>query len=159
MSHIYITVAHRNHAQIFFAVRFTGSGKFCYRTDRRSFRHLTAGIRVHFRIQYQNIYVSARSDNVIQTAETDIVCPAVTADNPVRAFDKVIGKRKQFFCNGVGRLCQLFFQIVYVSALLCNCIVVELFICKNFAERIGSKSFVFSFFGFFARILCKLVTG
>ena len=96
MGDVHIAVAHCNHAQVFFAVHLTGRGEFGYRADRSRLGHLTAGIRVNFRIEHQNIDIASGSDRVIQPAEADIVCPAVAADNPVRTLEKMIGKRKKF---------------------------------------------------------------
>ena len=40
-----------------------------------------------------------RGQCVIETAGTDIVCPAVTADQPDTAMHELIGKRYQMACR------------------------------------------------------------
>ena len=52
-------------------------------TDLGSLGCLAAGIGVNLGIEYQNVYIFAGSENMIESAEADIICPAVTAENPL----------------------------------------------------------------------------
>ena len=89
---IYVAVAHAHEAEVLLGQALTGVGKQSHRTDRGGFGSLTTGVGVYFSIQNQDIDVAVLRDNVVQTAVTDIVCPAVTADDPQGFVNEVVGK-------------------------------------------------------------------
>ena len=51
---------------------------------------LSAGVGVHLGIEDHNIDVVAGSQNVIQAAVTDVICPAVAAEDPEALLGQVL---------------------------------------------------------------------
>ena len=49
---------------------------------RRGFRHLAAGVGIHLGIHHQDIYVATAGQHMIDAGGTDVVGPAVAADDP-----------------------------------------------------------------------------
>ena len=86
----------------FFPRCFAARGEFGDGRRRRRFRRLTAGVGVDFRIEHEHIHVIARREHVIQTAEADVIGPAVAAENPLRTFEEKVAIRAQFLHIGVG---------------------------------------------------------
>ena len=84
LRYIYIAIAHRDSSQIFLLGHFTSCCKLRNRTGRSGFGRLTAGVGVNLGIEYQDVYILAGSDNMVQAAEADIISPAVAAENPDR---------------------------------------------------------------------------
>ena len=82
LCYVYIAIAHSQSTQVFLHCGFTACCELCNSTDRCSFGGLTACVGVYFCIYNQNVYVTTGSQNVVQTAVTDIVCPAVAAVHP-----------------------------------------------------------------------------
>ena len=75
----------------FFFLRTLAAGcEFSYCRGMRCFRRLTARIGVHFRIEYENIYIIAGRKYMVETAEADIISPAVATKDPLRTFSKII---------------------------------------------------------------------
>ena len=90
LGHVHIAVAHRHHAKIFFPRAFALRGKLRDGRHRGRFRRLPAGIGVNLGIKHQNIHVFPARQHVIETAEADIVGPAVAAENPLRPAHKIV---------------------------------------------------------------------
>ncbi len=82
LSYIYIAVGHSDASQILVLDLLTSCCELSHSTQRSSLGSLTAGVGVNLGIEYQDVYILAGSDNVIQTAEADIVSPAVAAEDP-----------------------------------------------------------------------------
>ena len=100
LRHIDIAVSHRNLREVFFLDCLTGSREFCDCADRCGFGCLTACIGIYLGIEYHDVDVFAGRDDVIQTAVTDIVSPAVAAENPHGWFGQQVG-----VFNDVFRVC------------------------------------------------------
>ena len=83
LGHIYISICHGNGCQIFFSAFLAACGKFCGRAQGSCFGCLSACIGVNFRIQYQDIDIPSTGKDMIQTAESYIICPAVSAHDPL----------------------------------------------------------------------------
>ena len=64
------------------------SSKLSNRAGRSGLRSLSAGVGVNFGIEDQDIDVFAGSENVVKSAEADVVCPAVAAEDPNGLLDK-----------------------------------------------------------------------
>ena len=60
----------------------TGSCELSNLADVGSLGSLTAGVGVDFGIEDEDVDVLAGSQNVVNTAEADVVCPAVAAEDP-----------------------------------------------------------------------------
>ena len=82
LSNVYVSVAHSHHAEVFLLGALTCSCKLSNRTGRSRLGGLSAGVGVNFGIEYQNVYVFAACEYVIQSAVTDVVCPTVAAEDP-----------------------------------------------------------------------------
>ena len=57
----------------------------------RRLRRLTTGIRVNARVEHQNVDVAIRRQHVVEPAETNVVGPAVAADDPDAAAHQRVG--------------------------------------------------------------------
>ena len=79
---IYIAVVYRKHSKILLRCGFTFRSELRDSPERRRFAHLPTSIGVHFRIHYHYIDVFAACQNMVETAVSDIVRPAVAAENP-----------------------------------------------------------------------------
>ena len=90
LCNIYIAISSSNHTKVFFTNTFSGSGEFSNSTDRGSFRSLTTGIRIYFRIENEDIYILTGSDDMVETTITDIIRGTITTDNPLRTFYEVV---------------------------------------------------------------------
>ena len=90
LCYIYITVAHSDLCKALLANFLTRSCELANLTDVGSLGSLTTCIGVHLGIEYHNVYVLTGSKYVIQTAESDIVCPTVTTEDPYGLLSEVI---------------------------------------------------------------------
>ena len=74
----------------------SGHGReFRGRRPGRRFGFLSAGIRVDLGIHDQDIDIAIAGEDMVQPAEADIVCPAVTADDPDQALEQIVAQRIQ----------------------------------------------------------------
>ena len=90
LSNVYVTVAHSHLAEVFLLGNFTACGKLSYSTRRRGLGGLTAGVGVNFGIENNYVDILTHSEYVVETAVTDIVCPAVAAECPYGLLDEAI---------------------------------------------------------------------
>ena len=97
-----IAVAHGHHAQIFLLGALAGCRELGDRAGGRGLGSLTAGIGVNFGIKHKDVDVLILGDHVIQTAEPDIVGPAVTAEDPDGFLDQHILVRQNFRTQRIG---------------------------------------------------------
>ena len=86
LSYVNIAVGNSHHAEVLLLGAFAGSSELCDSCSRGSFRGLTAGVGVNFRIEDEDVDVVVRSEDMVNTAVTDIVGPTVTTDDPLAAF-------------------------------------------------------------------------
>ena len=117
LCNVNVAIAHSHHTQVFFLNSLTGSSELSNCTSRSSFGSLTACVGVNFCIEYQNVYIFAGSQYVVQTAVTDIVSPAVTTEDPLRFFNQLIFVF-QYVGNDVLSFCicaSIAFQCSYQS--------------------------------------------
>ena len=82
LSNIDIAISHGDGAQILLAGSLTAVGELSHGTQLSGLGSLTAGVGVHLGIDNQNVHVSTGSQDMVQTAEADIVSPAVAAVHP-----------------------------------------------------------------------------
>ena len=90
LSDIDVAIGHCHRSEVFLADALAGRREFGDGADRGALRRLSAGVRIDFGVENQDVYVLARCDDVVQTAESDVVGPAVAADDPDRLFDQVV---------------------------------------------------------------------
>ena len=50
----------------------------------------------------KHLHVATAGENVIESAVTDVVTPAVTADDPDALAHKRVGQREQTFCDRIA---------------------------------------------------------
>jgi hypothetical protein len=77
-------------ARSFFFTRLAGSRELSNSADRGSLGSLSAGVGVNLGIEDQDVDILAGSQSVVQTAEADVVCPAVAAEDPHGLLSEVI---------------------------------------------------------------------
>ena len=90
LCHVYVIVSHGNTAKVFLCRGFSGIGKLCDCTDGSGFGRLSARVGINFRIHNNDIDIDSGSEDMIQSAVADIVCPAVTAVHPHALFHQRI---------------------------------------------------------------------
>ena len=83
LCYIYITIAHSDRSQVFLLGLFTTSCELCYCTSRGSLRRLSTCVGVNLSIEYHYVDVLAGSKYMIEAAETDIISPTVTTEDPL----------------------------------------------------------------------------
>ena len=104
LGHIHGSVGHGHGRQVLFR-RFLAAGdKFCGRAQRGCLGSLTAGVGVNFRVQYQNIDIFPAGQYVVQTAETDIIGPSVSADDPLDGVSVLLWLSRRDAAPGGGFL-------------------------------------------------------
>ena len=57
---------------------------------------MSTRVRVNLGVENKDVYVFARSDNVVQTAVTDVVRGTVATDNPLRTLNEIVVECFQF---------------------------------------------------------------
>ena len=77
-------------ARSFFFDSLTGSRELRNSADRSGLGSLSAGVGVNLGIEDQDVDILAGSDDVVQAAEADVVCPAVAAEDPHGLLGEVI---------------------------------------------------------------------
>ena len=90
LSHIHITIGHGHGTEILLADTLAARSELGNGTDRSSLRRLASGVRIYLGINYQNIHIGTRRQNVVYTAVADIVTPAITTDDPLRLLHQPI---------------------------------------------------------------------
>ena len=83
LCYVYITIAHSDGSHIFLLNLFTACSELCNSTCRCRFRRLSACVGVNFCIEYHYVDILSGSQYMVNTAEADVVCPAVTAEYPL----------------------------------------------------------------------------
>ncbi len=86
---------HRVHPEVFLGCNLPPRRELGHGRHRGGLRHLPAGIGVHLAVEHQDVHVAARSQDVVQPAVTDVVGPAVPADDPHALFHQVIGQGEE----------------------------------------------------------------
>ena len=82
LSYINIAVSHSDLSEVFLLDFLTCCCELGNCSDRCSLGGLSAGVGVNFGIEYHDVYVFAGSEYVVNAAVTDIICPAVSAEDP-----------------------------------------------------------------------------
>ena len=71
---------------------------------------MTARVRINLGIKDQHIDVAAAGQDVIEAAVTDVVGPAITADNPDAFADELVGETEQQLSLGSFEALELRFE-------------------------------------------------
>ena len=89
--HIDVAIGHGHQAQVFLGETLALGGKAGHSAARGGLGGLSAGVGIDFGIQHQQVDVAPGGEDVIETAVTDIVGPAVAADDPDGFLDQGVG--------------------------------------------------------------------
>ena len=128
-----VSVLGFHHAQVFLLRLLTRSCELGNSCGRRCFGSLAARVGIYFRIEYEDVDILTLGQHVIQAAVTDIVSPAVAAEDTLAAFDEellhsidLFQSRFAFFFlfqqsdDGIGALTRTFaFQFMFFPVLEC----------------------------------------
>ena len=90
-----VAVSHGDQAEVFLAHRLAAGGELGHRAARRGLGHLAAGVGIDFGVEHEHVDVAPAGQDVIQAAVTDVVGPAVAADNPDALLHQLIGHGEQ----------------------------------------------------------------
>ena len=82
LSYVYISISHSDLSKVFLLDFLTGCCELSNCSDRCSLGGLSTGVGVNFGIEYHDVYVFAGSEYVVNAAVTDIICPAVSTEDP-----------------------------------------------------------------------------
>ena len=96
LSHIDVTVALGNHAEVFLADLLTRGSELGDSTGRRSLRRLTTRVRVNLGVEDEDVDVFAAGQHVVEATETDVVCPTVTTEDPLALLGEEVLVIQQF---------------------------------------------------------------
>ena len=102
---------------------------------------LTTGVRIYAGIDNQNIDIATRSDNVVNTAETNIISPTVTTDNPYGFFNQIVGDFTQMLSFFTVYCCQFSAQSSHIVALSVNFHIIRLRITQNLFSNFAQFCF------------------
>ena len=97
-----VLVLHLHETEILLGLDLAGSRELGDRAGRRSLGSLTARVGVDFGVHDENLDVLAGGENMVETTVTDIVGPAVTAEDPDGLADEVVGDRKELTADRAG---------------------------------------------------------
>ena len=73
LGYIYVAVCGLHQTQILLAHALAVGSKLCDGADGSGLRSLTAGIGVNLGVEYEYVHVLTATDNVVETAVTDVV--------------------------------------------------------------------------------------
>ena len=82
LCNVNVAVGHSDLCKVLLADCLTCCCELSNLTDVGSLGSLSAGVGVNLGIEYHYVYILAGSENVVKTAEADIVCPTVSAEDP-----------------------------------------------------------------------------
>ena len=83
------------HGHVLLGGLLAAGGELGDGTQRCRLGGLTTSVGVHLGVHHQDVDVTAGGEHVVHAARTDVVGPAVTADDPHRATQQVIGDTQQ----------------------------------------------------------------
>ena len=64
--------------------------------------HCPPGVRIHLRVEHEQVDVPPRSQDVVQAAVADVEGPAVAAHAPHALLGEVVGHGQQLAVAGIG---------------------------------------------------------
>ena len=89
-------------ARSFFFDRLSGGRKLCDLSKLRSLGGLAACVGIDLSVEYHDVHILAGGDDMVKSAEADIICPAVAAEDPDGLLREVILFRKDFRSERAG---------------------------------------------------------
>mmetsp|Transcript_91488 Transcript_91488/g.267684 ORF Transcript_91488/g.267684 Transcript_91488/m.267684 type:complete len:654 (-) Transcript_91488:2723-4684(-) len=86
--HVHIAVRHAYLSQILLLALLAAHGKLRHAAPWRGLALLAACVAVGLGVQHDDVNIHTAGNHVVQASESDIVRPAVAADNPLRGLDE-----------------------------------------------------------------------
>ncbi len=90
LGHVHIAVAHGDLGEALLLHILAGSGELRHLAEVGSLGGLAAGVGVHLGVEHEHVHVLAGGEHVIESAVSDIVGPAVAAEDPHRLLGQVL---------------------------------------------------------------------
>ena len=102
LGHIDVAVAHGNLRQGLLGHHLTGGGELRHLADVGGLGGLAAGVGIHLGVKDHHVDVLAGGQDMVQTAEADIVGPAVAAEDPHGLLGEVLLVGQNLCRQGAG---------------------------------------------------------
>ena len=99
LRHIDVAVALGNHTEVFLADLLAAGGELGDGAGRGGLRALSAGVGVHLGVDDDDIDILAAGQHVVQTAESDIIAPAVAAEDPLALLDEAVAEFEELLAD------------------------------------------------------------
>ena len=88
-------VGRGDQAKVLLRHRLAGHAELRDRAERGGFRLLAAGVGVNLGVEHEDVHIAAGGDHVVEAAESDVVGPAVAADDPDALVHQVVGDLRE----------------------------------------------------------------
>ena len=95
LGHVDVAVGPGDGAEVLLAAGLAGGGELGHGASRRRLGRLTTSVRVHLRVEHEDVDVAPRRQHVVEAAEADVVGPPVAADDPHTLAGEAAGERQQ----------------------------------------------------------------
>ncbi len=118
LAHIDVAVGHGDLTQILLARGFASSCEFGDGRPGRRLRGLAARVRIHLGVHDEDVDVPSGSEDMVQAAESDVVCPTVTTNDPNARFDQSVGYPFESAGKGTVDAGQSLFELCHLTSLL-----------------------------------------
>ena len=102
LSDIDVAVGGGNHAEVLLADTLTLGSELSDSTERRSLGSLATGVGVNLRVEHEDVHIFACSDDVVETAVTDVIGSTVTTDDPLAALHEIVVEGLQLSAGGTA---------------------------------------------------------
>ena len=99
LRHIDVAVALGNHTEVFLADLLTRGGELGDSAGRGGLGALSAGVGVHLGVDNDDVDILAAGQDVVQTAESDVIAPAVAAEDPLALLDEAVTEFEELLAD------------------------------------------------------------
>ena len=97
LRHIDVAVALGNHTKVFLADLLAAGSKLGDSAGRGGLRALSAGVGVHLGVD--DVDILAAGQDVVEAAESDIIAPTVTAEDPLALLDEAVTELEELLAD------------------------------------------------------------
>ena len=94
-----VAVALGDHTEVFLADFLTGGGELGDSAGGGSLRRLSAGVGVHLGVHDDDVHILAAGQDVVETAESDVIAPTVTAEDPLALLDEAVTELEELLAD------------------------------------------------------------
>ena len=94
-----VAVALGNHTEVFLADFLAGGGELGDSAGRGGLRALSAGVGVHLGVNNHDVDILAAGQHVVETAESDVIAPAVAAEDPLALLDEAVTEFEELLAD------------------------------------------------------------